>query len=222
MTTLINQPLLAVEKITKTHRRQIILDEISLQVFQGQCLGILGENGSGKTTLLQIIAKIIQPTNGSIQYQEGLTIGFVPQEDGFFEEVSALDNLKLWSSHFQSFQHSPFIERLGLTPFLKKPVSQLSGGMKRRLSLASGLIRNPDIIILDEPFSSLDIVYQQELREFINDLLQQHKTVLLSAHDQAGYDLCTDRYWLSQGKLKKLDENLEYDQLYSWLKQGEK
>ncbi len=213
--------LIRLEKITKKRKQQIVLDEVSLSIHQGECYGIFGENGSGKTTLLQIITKILKPSSGSIQYPSPIEIGFVPQEDGFFEEVTALDNLKLWTKDSQRLQSSPYIQRLGLSDFLHKPVNQLSGGMKRRLSLVCGLINDPSVIVLDEPFSSLDIIYQQELIEFIEELLENDKTIILSAHDQVGFDLASQRYWLHHGKLEPLDSGLKYQQLYRWIKQGE-
>ena len=155
--------MIKISSVCKKYGKHTILDNISINIHPGECVGIIGANGSGKTTLLSIIAGFLKPESGSISINDKKLsfssdilrgyISYVPQENPLMEELSALDNLRLWytgaSLNLEEELDHGILKMLGISDFLNKRVSRLSGGMKKRLSIGIALADNPSLLITD-------------------------------------------------------------------------
>ena len=202
--------MIEVDQISKAYGRKQVLSRISFQIEAGQCVGIAGANGCGKSTLLAILAGAMKPDGGRILYQEKPAdsgryrreMGYVPQGNPLLEELSVKDNLKLWykgsEKEWKQEQDSGIIAVLELGPLLRTAAGKLSGGMKRRLSLACALVNHPRFLILDEPGAALDVVCKEEIRQYLFAYLKQGGTVLLTSHEERELSLC-DRLLLMNG-----------------------
>ena len=178
--------MLILSNLTKKYGHLHVLQGINLNVQKGCCLCLAGANSCGKTTLLSIISGISTPDSGSFTCNG--TLSYIPQNDALLEDLTVADNLKLWYSAFDKNSKDIFAthsveQDLGLFPHRKKMVSKLSGGMKKRLSIAVALLSNPDCLVMDEPFTALDLIAKQEIIGIIKNLKTQGKTVIFSSHD---------------------------------------
>ncbi len=187
-----------IEKINKSYGNKLVLDNISLSIAGNEAIGILGVNGSGKSTLLSCIAKKYAG-DGSIK------IGYMPQENPLFDELSAIDNIKMWTklsrSEIIAALNSPPLSDMGISDFARITVKKMSGGMKKRVSLAIALINNPDILLLDEPFASLDLPAKEDILKIMNGFLCENKSIIVASHDNNVFDFCSKVFLLKDGKL---------------------
>ena len=167
----------------------IALQNISFHVEEGEFLSIVGPSGCGKSTLLSIIAGLVEPEEGSIT-TNGCRIGYMLQRDHLFEWRTVLKNILLGPeiSHCLTLDKRILADRLlkqyGLYPFKDKYPSELSGGMRQRAALIRTLVMEPDLLLLDEPFSALD--YQTRLNvsdDIYRIIREEHKTAILVTHD---------------------------------------
>ena len=160
-----------IEHISKSYGKKQVLNDISFVVPDGSAIGILGANGSGKSTLLSCIAK---------KYSAGSKVrfGYVPQENPLFDELKPIDNLRMWTNkkkpEILSLLTTPPLCKLGIQNFLDTPVKNMSGGMKKRLSLACALLEHPQILLMDEPFAALDLPAKQDALQFMQYLSLIH------------------------------------------------
>ena len=185
--------MLELNKIRKSYDGVTILDNISLSIESGEILSILGPSGCGKTTLMQILAGVLKPDGGEIRYfgKEPLKnfhyyqeyCGYVPQDLPFLEELSVKDNLKLWGVD-RSAQYEWIIRAFDLREIMKMPVQKLSGGMKRRLSIACALAKWPPILLLDEPTTALDLYYKDRIQSWIREYKKMNGIVIMTTHDE--------------------------------------
>ncbi len=181
----------------------LILDNLSLEIRSGEFVSILGPSGCGKSTLLRLLAALEQPTQGSIQFgpQKWVPIrGFVFQEPRLLPWRTVLENVKLpleLQGETTSESHSRAIhsiERVGLTDSMHQFPSQLSGGMKMRVSVARALVFQPSLLLLDEPFSSLDESIRHSLQDDLRSLWQTLKmTIVFVTHSIAEAAYLSDR-----------------------------
>ncbi len=200
--------MILIENIKKRYKKNI-LNGVNLKVDKGKCVGILGSNGCGKTTLLGIMSGTLKYDSGKIFYDGQLMenkkmflkyVGYVPQENPLIEEVSARDNIRLW----YGFKYDEsIIKSLGIDKFIDKKIYELSGGMKRRVSIAVALMGNPQILILDEPGAALDIYGKKEVISCIKRFADLGKTIIISTHDRDEIDICDELYVMEEGTLKK-------------------
>jgi len=207
-----------VSHISKHYRKHTILADISFEAVPGECIGLIGPNGCGKSTLLQIVSGMIRPDSGSVCWQRkdllrhprqfSKLIGYVPQVNPLFDDMTALDHLKLWYSSspypLSEDLKNGFPARLGISAFADKKVSSLSGGMKKRLSLACTLASRPPLVFLDEPAAALDLVCKEEIRNYIKELKADNRIILLATHEEADFALCDRLLLFSGGKLIEL------------------
>jgi ABC-2 type transport system ATP-binding protein len=183
------------ENVSKSFGSVRAVDALSITVPQGSVYGFLGPNGAGKTTTLRMIMDIIRPDNGVIrlfgQPPSAVTrsrIGYMPEERGLYRKmtVSAVLNyfgsLKGLAGADLRQRATQWLERISLTEYAKKKVEELSRGMHQKLQFAVTVINDPELVILDEPFSGLDPVNQDLLREIITQMRRAGKTVLFSTH----------------------------------------
>ena len=197
------------------------LDNINLSLNPGEIFGLLGPNGAGKTTFISIITSLLAPTSGNgsvfgfnIQKDSLIVrrkIGFVPQEivsHGFF---SVRQVLQFHSGYYGIRNNKDRIDyilhKLALYGHRDKLISQLSGGMKRRLLIAKALVHDPPFLLLDEPTAGVDVELRNTLWKFVRELNQKGQTILLTTHYlNEAEELCDRVGVLSKGKLIALDE----------------
>lgn len=208
--------MIEVKNISKRYRNTV-LEDISFTAEKGQCIGIIGANGCGKTTLLSIMAGVNKTQSGKIYYNNELAdmksvfkkyIAYVPQENPLIDELTTKDNLLLWLGSNRKIKdgfENGVLKDLGIDEFLNKQVNELSGGMKRRLSIGISLSNNAPIMLLDEPGSALDIYGKQEVNSYISNYVKNGGTVVMSTHDRDEIDLCTKLYKIEDGILKECE-----------------
>lgn len=206
--------MLTADKITKRYRKQLVLNRISFHAEKGKCIGIIGANGCGKSTLLNILSGVLKADSGTITFSDGIPctsqnvskmIGYVPQENPLFEKLSALDNLRFWYGEDTSVLKADLENGLPalfkITEYLNKRVENMSGGMKKRLSIACSLAKHQPILILDEPCAALDIPGKEDIHNYIKDYTQKGNTVILTSHEETEILLCDSIYFLENGNL---------------------
>lgn len=219
--------MLEVDGICKTYRKKQVLSGVSLTAEPGQCVGIVGGNGCGKTTLLSILAGARKADKGSVKADgmeilgkpalQAAKIAYVPQENPFMDELSVKDNLSLWykgdrSAMKKDLEDGP-AAMLGINQFLTTPVGKLSGGMKKRLSIASALAGHEKILIMDEPGAALDLVCKEIIQEYMKQYIRDGGTIILASHELAELAVCSKMYVLKHGVTEEIPCGLTVAQL---------
>ena len=219
--------MLEVDGICKTYRKKQVLSGVSLTAEPGQCVGIVGGNGCGKTTLLSILAGARKADKGSVKADgmeilgkpalQAAKIAYVPQENPFMDELSVKDNLSLWykgdrSAMKRDLEDGP-AAMLGINQFLTTPVGKLSGGMKKRLSIASALAGHEKILIMDEPGAALDLVCKEIIQEYMKQYIKDGGIIILSSHELAELAVCSKMYVLKNGMTEEIPCGLTVAQL---------
>lgn len=219
--------MVRIENIRKSFGRNQVLRGCSFSADMGECIGIVGINGSGKSTLLSIIAGIRKADCGTAEIcgkdilkapkHAAQYIGYIPQDNPVFPDLSVKDNLMLWYCDskitFEEASTSGVIAMLGLTPVLKQKVRTLSGGMKKRLSIAMAVADDPPVIILDEPGAALDLPTKLAIRDYLRDYLMRKGTVILATHDEEELSLCSKLFVMGDGTLHQVSTKLRGDAL---------
>lgn len=199
--------------ITKKYGNKHILQDISFQVAGGERIAVVGKNGCGKTTLMQILSGILKPDSGELFYLGKNALednkvfrsicGYVPQEDPLMEELSVKDNLRLWSAAKGADYHD-VISFFELESIMKMPVKKLSGGMKRRLSIACSLIGWPPVLLMDEPTTALDLYYKENIRRLMTAYQKRNGILLITTHDEAEIMECDRCFVIDKGNITEL------------------
>lgn len=216
-----------VKEISKSYGKKQILKDISFCTEKGKCIGILGANGCGKSTLLRILAGAEKADSGSIllggqmvgsgKKQQIGYIGYVPQESALLEELSVKDQIELFWALGREQVDKAYVEALcqqfSLSDFIRKKVCRLSGGMKKRVSIVCALMHKPEILILDEPGTGLDLVFKEELKQYIKTFTAEGGTVILSSHDKGEIESCDERYVIQAGTIVPVDERLTVEEI---------
>jgi lipooligosaccharide transport system ATP-binding protein len=209
--------VLSVHHLRKRYGDTDVVDGISFALEPGECFGLLGPNGAGKTTTLRLALGLIDPDGGDISLlhrpvpREGrparLKVGVVPQMDSLDPDFSVEENLLVFGRYFGIADKvireriPALLEFAGLTQRAKSKTMTLSGGMKRRLTLARALVNDPDLVFLDEPTTGLDPQARHVIWERLRKLLNQGKTILLTTHFMEEAErLCNRVMILDHGK----------------------
>ena len=199
--------------IRKKYKNKEVLSGVDLSCSAGTCTGILGGNGCGKSTLLTILAGIRKADAGKFLWQgvdllkdaKALrkTVGYLPQGTPLYEELTAKDNLRVWypKEAMEAELESGVLKMLGVDEFLNTRVSRLSGGMKKRLSIGIAMCSHPDVLLLDEPSTALDLPCKAEIREYFRAFTRAGGTVLLVTHDLEEMQTCDALYLMKNGRL---------------------
>jgi ABC-2 type transport system ATP-binding protein len=209
-----NDPALELTNVVKRYGQFTAVNDVSLSVPRGVIYGFLGPNGAGKTTTLRMILEIIRPTSGSIRVlgqSSALAvrdrIGYLPEEKGLYKKMKAWSiiayfaSLKGLSSADARRRAFELLERYGLKDFAEARTEALSKGMGQKVQVLASIAHDPDLVILDEPFSGLDPVNQEVMEEVIRDLAGRGRTVLFSTHVmQHAERLCDRLLLISQGR----------------------
>lgn len=191
------------------------LQDISLHIRPGECIGLLGSNGAGKTTLLSLIAGLIQPQQGSLRWQGHNAIGLVPQSLAFHARLRVSENLQLFADLYRlrgserQHQLEQAIDAAQLQPLLKRTAAQLSGGQQRRLNFALGLLQPAQLYLLDEATVGVDSANRQRMLQAVRSLADNGKAVIYTSHYLPEIEQLADRVLLlSEGRLL-LDQRLQ-------------
>lgn len=218
--------------ICKSYRGHEVLNDTGLTVLPGTCVGIVGSNGCGKTTLLSILSGAARADRGSILYHGVEAFGhpkvfaqeaaYVPQENPLMEELTVRDNLRLWyhgsKERMEADLRDGAAAMLGVGDMLKQTVSKLSGGMKKRLSIACALSNHASVLIMDEPGAALDLECKAAIRSYLKDYMASGGAVILTSHELAELSLCNVMYVLKGGKLESVENGLSEQELIARFK----
>ena len=211
--------MVEIQGICKSYGSQEILKDINLEAGPGECVGIVGKNGCGKTTLLSILAGARKADRGSIRYNGKKAVGhpgvfaeeaaYVSQENPLMEELTVRDNLLLWYKGKRQELRADLEKKssflLGMESMLDRRVSHLSGGMKKRLSIACALSGHAPVLIMDEPGAALDLECKEMIRGYLRQYMEEGGTLILTSHEMEELSLCTQMYVLSQGKIRQIE-----------------
>lgn len=205
--------LLQVEQLTKKYGEHVATDTVSFELEEHTSTALIGPNGAGKTTTLSMLAGLVSPTGGTIQFQGNAkqdirsVIGFLPQYPKFFPWLSALEftemaaRLSGVATKQAIVEAKKTLEFVGLSDAMNKKTGTFSGGMKQRLGLAQAIVHKPKLLLLDEPVSALDPVGRRQVMDLLKEL-QQQTTILYSTHILNDAEEMTDQLlFLRQGKL---------------------
>lgn len=209
--------MLEVDGISKSYFGQQVLTPVSFCLPAGCCIGITGENGSGKSTLLRLLAQIERPDRGDIRFQGKSVlgdraflrhrVGYVPQNHDLLEELTVQSQLKLWQSAcgLDGALSGEILELMELGPIMKQKIRYLSGGTKRRVSIAMALLSGPELLIMDEATAGLDLEYSQRLLECMEKHLASNGRIVWCSHHKAELDrLCGSCLRIGSGRQKKM------------------
>lgn len=218
------QMILSVNKLSKSYGTQKVLQDISFSIEKPQIIALVGPNGSGKSTLLNIIANLLPAVQGSISL-----MGKSNQDPAIFRDVSYMQDNSVLYDYLTGYDHLQFIgdvqkvskkqvlaaaERIGITSFLNKKVSNYSLGMKQQLLLTMAIVNEPKLLIMDEPLNGLDPTNAIKVRNLLLELAKEGTAILLSSHNLSEIDRVTSNIlFLKNGELLK--ENLaDYENVY--------
>ena len=208
------------ENLIKAYRGKRVVNGVSLDVGRGEIVGLLGPNGAGKTTTFNIIAGLIKPLSGEVYRDSGnithmpmyrrarMGVGYLTQEPSIFRTLSVEDNLKavlqtMYTDKKEILRRcEELMEKLGVTRVRKQKAYLLSGGEKRRVEIARTLIRNPEIMLLDEPFVGIDPIAVSDIQKIVNDFKDEGLGILITDHNVRETLQVIDRaYIIYEGKI---------------------
>lgn len=208
------EPALELRSISKRYGSFTAVDSVSFVLPRGGVCGFLGPNGAGKTTLLRVMLDILRPTSGSLSilgsdsaFKVRDRIGYLPEEKGLYRKMRAwaiiayFATLKGMSRRAARERAFELLERYGLKDFAEARTEALSKGMGQKVQVLAAIAHDPELVILDEPFSGLDPVNQNVMEEVIGDLARRGRTVIFSTHVMQHAERICDRIFLiSRGK----------------------
>jgi len=212
--------IIALDNITKTFGTHCAVDNLSLEVPMGSIYGFIGPNGSGKTTTLRMIMNILYPDRGKIllfgEQQIGSCLnrlGYLPEERGLYRKMKVKELISFYGELKHVSKPSKvadyWLEKFDLTKWADKKVESLSKGMSQKVQFIITIINRPEIIILDEPFSGLDPVNAEIIRNVILEIRNEGSTIVFSTHDMAVAErMCDYIFMINKGK-KVLDGTLD-------------
>jgi ABC-2 type transport system ATP-binding protein len=216
--------MIEAHELTRKFGQITAVENLNLEVAEGEVLGFLGPNGAGKTTTIRILAGIISPTSGyavvagrrtdGIVEQLHEAIGLLTETPGFYDHLSARRNLEFYAGFYPDVnivaQVEKYLKMMGLWERRDTKVGTFSKGMKQRLALARALVHEPKVLFLDEPTAGLDPEAAREVREMVKGLSREGRTIFLSTHNLAEAEFLCHRIAVVKTRLLALDtaENL--------------
>jgi heme ABC exporter ATP-binding subunit CcmA len=170
------------------------LRQVSADLEPGRCYVLIGENGAGKSTLLRILAGLLRPSFGTVKLFGSLEpheardrIGYMSHAPMLYDELTAVENLRYFSSLYPgrpSLAPAEALRQVGLDPELPRPLGQYSQGMRQRTSLARVLLPVPELLLLDEPFSNMDVESVSQMVELLAGFRQSNRTIVITTHQR--------------------------------------
>ncbi len=220
-----NSPALAsLKNISLKLNDQQILKNIDLEIKKGQITTLIGPNGGGKTSIARILIGILKPSSGEVFIRKNIRIGYIPQKLEIEKTIPlrVIDFLKLnLPSPNSPNLPTAIIKKVGIEDILQKSIHQISGGQMQKTLLARALINNPDILVLDEPTSNMDISAQAEFYDLIEEIRKkQHCAILLISHDlhivmhKTNQVICVNRHICCEGNPESINNHPEYLSLF--------
>jgi ABC-2 type transport system ATP-binding protein len=200
-------------KLTKKFKEKIAVNEIDLKINQGELFALLGTNGAGKTTTIRMLLGIINKDSGEITWngkevdRKNVNFGYLPEERGVYPKVKIFEQL-MYFAELKGMKKQEAIDsinkwakELKVEEYLQMPAEKLSKGNQQKIQFMTAVIHNPELVVLDEPFSGLDPVNTEILKNIIIDLVKNGKYVIMSAHQMATIEeFCSDILILNKGK----------------------
>jgi len=211
--------MLKIKNLKKSYNEIKALKGISFEVNKGEIFGLLGPNGAGKTTAISVLTTLTEPDSGNVFYKGKSIfnniswwrkkIGVVPQEIAFYEELTAKENLILWANLYDirgkeaNKRANYLLELMGLDLKKNSKVSEFSGGMKRRLNIAIGIVHKPEVLFLDEPTVGIDVQARVNIRELLKRFVNEDMRIIYTTHqlDEAE-ELCDRIAIMDEGEIK--------------------
>jgi ABC-type multidrug transport system ATPase subunit len=212
-------PVVTISNLTKQFGRFFALRGVSAEFSRGKLYAILGDNGAGKTTLLRTLAGLSRPTSGQVTLLGASRlsevceyVGYMAHPSLLYDEMSGMENLEYFARLYgitNDARCGEVIRAVGLDPGLARPVGQYSQGMRQRMSLARALLNDPKVLLLDEPFSNVDLHSAHEMVRLLAGLRDQGKTIFIVTHQAALLDGAADEFvWMEFGRISDRTRSL--------------
>lgn len=215
------EPILRTEKLLKIYGRRAVVNGVDIQLGRGEIVGLLGPNGAGKTTSFYMIAGLVRPDGGRVIFQgEDVTslpmykrarmgMGYLPQEESIFRKLSVEDNLlailetQPMSKKDRKYRCEELLNQFGIAHVAKQLALTLSGGEKRRLTIARSLVTSPTLLMLDEPFSGVDPIAVADVQQIVERLRNDGLGILITDHNVRETLAIVDRaYLIFEGRVE--------------------
>jgi heme exporter protein A len=224
-------PAIRVRGLTKAFGHQVALRGVNLDVAEGEFLTLFGPNGAGKTTLMRIVASLMRPTAGTVYVRgEDLSkaatavrrhLGLISHSPLLYGDLTPDENLRFFARmydlsdagrEFVAHRIDTVLAQVGLSARRRDPVRTFSRGMVQRLTIARAILHDPDIMLLDEPYTGLDLQAADMLRAVLQELAASNRTVILTTHNlEQGLEMCDRAAILNRGKVAWEGERAELD-----------
>ena len=223
---------LVVHDVKKSYGDKTVVDGISFEMNHPGVFGLLGTNGAGKTTTIRMILGILKKDSGEINWngkkveRKNVNFGYLPEERGIYPKIKIIDQLTYFAK-LKGMKEGPakeeikkWAEKLKVSDYLEMTAEKLSKGNQQKIQFMTAIIHDPELIVLDEPFSGLDPVNSEILKNVIIDLVKEGKYIIMSSHQMASIEeFCTDILILNKGKtvlkgnLKEIKEGYKANRL---------
>ena len=204
---------LKIDKVSKSFSNKLVVDNISLELNKPGVFGLLGTNGAGKTTTIRMLLGILKKDSGTITWNDSevdrkkVNFGYLPEERGIYPKTKIIEQLKYFAS-LRGMSKKDSIEAINkwakvlkIEEYLDMTAEKLSKGNQQKVQFLTAIIHNPELVVLDEPFSGLDPVNTEILKKIIIDLVKEGKYIIMSAHEMHTIEeFCTDILILNRGK----------------------
>lgn len=201
--------IIQAKNLVKKYDDKVVVDDLSFEVFKGECFGILGPNGAGKSTVMKLMYCSALLNSGELYVLDlnvkknfrdiKSRIGVVPQDEGLDDDLSVFENLIVYASYHNipkkdaASKAKALLRMMHLDEYADRSVQTLSGGMKRRLAIARGLVNNPELLFLDEPTTGLDPQARLWMWDFFNQIKREKSTLVLTTHYMEEAEVVCDR-----------------------------
>ncbi len=214
-------PIISVTNLVKQFGRFAALRGVSASFTAGRLYGILGDNGAGKTTLLRMLAGLVAPTRGQITVlgkndprEVCREFGYMAHPSLLYDEMSGMENLRYFARLYglqNDGRCAEIIAAVGLDPELARPVGQYSQGMRQRMSLARALLNDPKLLLLDEPFSNVDIRSAREMVKLLGHMRDTGRTIFVVTHQASLLNGTADEFiWMDAGQIVNRTPDLKF------------
>lgn len=213
--------ILEIKNIEKSLADNIVIHDLSFCVKGGETFGLLGPNGAGKTTMMRMIMNFIKPDHGEILYNyeprdklKTTHFGYLPEERGLYPRATVLEMLVYFGTlnnldrRKAEVEAIRYLDRLGLVEYTDVTVNKLSKGMQQKVQFIAAFLHDPDVLILDEPFSGLDPINQIVLRDILNEYKENKKILIISTHQMEIAEKMCDHIVLMNNGEVVLDGNM--------------
>ncbi|ELK45139.1 ABC transporter ATP-binding protein [Halobacillus sp. BAB-2008] len=213
--------MLKLSNVTKKYGKTTALDDVSMELSEGECVLLLGANGAGKTTLLQWIMGNIRAESGRFDWSDGTQqVGYVLQDASLMDRVTIKELIQFTRKMYPDpLSYEEVLQLSGLTEQAKVKTDHLSIGQKRKLIFALALVGRPKLLIMDEPTAGMDVSARKHVYEQIRQLKQQGMTILMTTHLLQEASLLGDRVlFMEKGRLKSDQTVSDIEQTHSWIR----